>query len=349
MFGWLFGTSADSIMASTDTEDADILYAGQVNTPTRRKTVRELDEDGFNVTDLSSDELDQLEDQTVFYRHKMFTSGMDEKEQQETVAELKQIEEETGTEFVQDPYAAWFHKDKNRTAEHLDQIFEGRENVRMAQGISDEEAHDLLEENEIVAKPSRNCCGNGVRKLSEKEDLDSYIEDLEDEEYRLEEAIDHEEVMDCRAVVIGDGEDATVLEIAARENGNGFANNISNGGNYTDSGEIFDYEIDAAIQATEGLEIAAFDYMKTEDGEIIGLEVNSDMGTAINEKYSEEIDINKEISHYIESRTSDEIEYNLSEKEYAEHLEVTDTSPSSTYQKPSAEISPDAEPQVSPV
>lgn len=347
MFGWLFGNSADSIMASTDTADADVLYAGQTNTPTRRKTVRQLDEHGFEVTDLSTDELDQLDDQTVFYRHKMFTSGMDDEEQKQTVAELKKIEEETGAEFVQDPYAAWYHKDKNRTAEHLEEAFENRENVRMARGVEDEEAFEILEEDEIVAKPSRNCCGNGVRKLSDENELESYIEDLEEDEYRLEEAIDHEEVMDCRAVVLGDGKDATVLEIAARENGDGFANNISNGGNYTDSGEIFDYEIDAAIEATEGLEVAAFDYMKTEEGEIIGLEVNTDMGTAINERYSTEIDINGEIARYIESKADEEVEYSLADQRYAEHLEVTDTSP--VPEKPSARISADAKPKASPV
>lgn len=347
MFGWLFGNSVDSIMASTDTEDADILYAGQVNTPTRRKTVRQLDEDGFDVTDLSTDELDELEDQTVFYRHKMFTSGMSQEEQKETVSELKQIEEETDTNFVQDPYAAWFHKDKNRTAEYLEEAFEGQENVRMAESLEKEEALGILEEDEIVAKPSRNCCGNGVRKLSDNEELESYIEDLEEDDYRLEEAIDHDNVMDCRAVVLGDGEDATVLEVAARENGNGFANNISNGGNYTDSGEIFDYEIDAALEATDGLEIAAFDYMKTSEGEIIGLEVNSDMGTAINEKYSTEIDINNEITNYIESKIDGETDYSSSDQRYAEHLDVVDTS--SEIEKPSAKISADTNQKASPV
>lgn len=347
MFGWLFGNSVSSIMRSTDTEDAEILYAGQTNTPTRRKTIRRLDEKGFQITDLSTNEIDELDEQTVFYRHKMFTSGMTDEEQKETVAELKEIEEETQTEFIQDPYAAWFHKDKNRTAEYLEDAFEDKENVRMAQGFEEDEAFEILEEDSIVAKPSRNSCGNGVKKLEAEGELSSYIEDLEEDEYRLEEAISHQDVKDCRAVVLGEGEDATVLEVAARENGNGFANNISNGGNYTDSGEIFDYEIDAALDATEGLEVAAFDYMKTSDGEIIGLEVNTDMGTAINEKYSEEIDINDEIAEYIESRTVDDCEYKPSEQDYAEHLDVTNTR--EPLEKPSADISAEASQKTAPV
>lgn len=326
MFGWLFGKTTDSILSSTSTDDADVLYAGTVNTATRRKTVEQLDNDNFAVTDITPQDIDNLEDQTIFYRHKMFTSGMNQREQQYTVAELKRAEEESNVDFIQDPDTAFYHKDKNRTAEYLDQAFEDIENVRMAEGFDSEEALEILEEDEIVAKPSRSCCGNGVKKIDDSEVLEDYIEDLEEDQYRLEEAIPHdEEYKDCRAVVIGDGEEATVLEVAARQDGNGFANNISNGGEYADSGEIFDYEIDAALKATEGLEVAAFDYMKTPDNEIIGLEVNSDMGTAINEEYSEEIDINSEITRYIESRTDEDVTYNAPDTGYAEHLDVTQT------------------------
>ncbi|MFQ3307849.1 MAG: hypothetical protein ACI977_000060 [Candidatus Nanohaloarchaea archaeon] len=347
MFGWLFQSKSDRILSSTDTEDADILYAGQVDTPTRRKTINQLDKDGFKVTDLSAGEIDKLQDQSVFYRHKMFTAGMNEEEQKKTVADLKRIENETETGFIQDPYVSWYHKDKNRTADYLEQQFSEYENVRMTQEFNDEEAFEIIEENAVVAKPSRNCCGNGVRKLQEESNLESYIEELENDSYRLEEAIDHEDVKDCRAIVLGDGEDATVLEIAARENGAGFANNLSNGGNYTDSGEIFDYEIDAALDATEGLEVAAFDYMKTSEGEIVGLEVNSDMGTAINEEYSTEIDINEEIADYIHYRTKDNFEYDSLDQDYASHLEVTQTNKSG--KKPSTGMEGSMNQKAAPV
>jgi len=335
MFGWLFSRTVDDILAQTDVGEADILYAGQVNTPTRRKTVKELDEQGFEVTSISSEDIDELEDQTVFYRHKMFTSGMDDHERKETVEELARAEQENQElDIIQDPYTAWYHKDKNRTAELLEESFSGLENVRMAESFDEDEAYEVLEENELIAKPSRNCCGNGIKRIDEEEALENYLEGLEEEEYRLEEAVPHEEgFKDCRAIVLGDGEDATVLEVAARENGSGVANNISNGGNYTDPGDIFDYEIDAAIEATEGLDVAAFDYMKTPDGEIVGLEVNSDLGTAINEQYSTQVDVNQQISDYIASRSENE-DYDLPDREYMDHLEVrnmneTDQEPAS--------------------
>lgn len=327
MFGWLFGGTTDSILASTEVNEADILYAGKVDTATRRKTVKQLDKDGFSVTDISpSDVGEELKDQTVFYRHKMFTSGMSPDKEKQTVQQLKEAEEKHNIDFIQDPVTSWYHKDKNRTADLLSDAFKDKENVHMAETLSEDEAHQLLEQDEeVVAKPARSCCGNGVQKLDEEQSLEEYIENLEDDEYRLEEAVPHGEAyQDCRAIVLGEGEDATVLEIAAREGGKAFANNISQGGKYTDSGDIFDYEIDAAIEATEGLEVAAFDYMKTPDGEIVGLEVNSDMGTAINEEYSEEVDINGELTSYLEARSENE-GYEVSDQNYADHLDVKTT------------------------
>lgn len=334
----LFSNSTDRILSSKDIGEADVLYAGKVDTATRKKTVKQLNNDGFSVTDLSPSEIGEgLEEQTVFYRHKMFTAGMTAEEEKEVVQELKQTEEEYDVDFIQDPVAAWYHKDKNKTAEYLNDVFQGQNNVRMAETLSDEEAHRLLEEDQdIVAKPANSCCGNDVEKLDEEQSLEEYMENLEEEDYRLEEAISHEEgYKDCRAIVLGDGEDATVLEVAAREGANEFANNLANGGQYEDSGQIFDYEVDAAIEATEGLELAAFDYMKTPDGEIIGLEVNTDMGTAINEHYSE-IDVNKEISNYIEARSKGE-EYLLGDQKYSEHLDVEATESSSNQLENSVE------------
>lgn len=341
MFGWLFGSTTDSILSSAEVEEADILYAGQVDTSTRRKTVKQLDKDGFSVTDISPSDIgEELEDQTVFYRHKMFTSGMTPDEEKRTAKQLEEAEEEHNIDFIQDPVTSWYHKDKNRTADYLSSAFEDKDNVRMAETLTEDEAHQLLEEDEeVVAKPTRSCCGNGVQKLDEEQSLEEYVENLEDDEFRIEEAIDHgEDYQDCRAIVLGDGEDATVLEIAAREGGNGFANNISKGGQYTDSGDIFDYEIDAAIEATEGLEVAAFDYMKTPDGEIVGLEVNSDMGTAINEEYSEEIDVNRELTSYLEARSENE-EYNISDQKYADHLDVKTTEEASNQEESTLEAS----------
>ncbi len=325
MFGWLFERTVNDIIAENDVEEADILYAGKVDTPTRRKTVEELDEQGYDVTTVTPDDLDELDDQTVFYRHKMFTSGMTDQESKEAAEQMATAAQETDIDIIQDPQMSWFHRDKNRTSEMLEYAFTGMENVRMAQNYSEEEAFEILEGDEVIAKPTNECCGNGIQKIEDAQSLEEYVEEFEQDGYRLEEAVPHEEgYKDCRAIVLGDGEDATVLEVAARENGEGIANNISNGGNYADPGEIFDYEIDAAIEATEGLEIAAFDYMKTPDGEVVGLEVNPDLGTAINEEYSEEVDLNQEISDYIAARSENE-GYEVTDDRYMDHLEVQDT------------------------
>ncbi len=340
MFGWLFDRTVHDIIRETDIEEADILYAGDVDTPTRKKTVEELDEQGYDVTNVSSvDELEKLDDQTVFYRHKKFTSGMNDEESKKMAEQVSAAVEDQDIDFIQDPLMSWFHNDKNRTSEMLEESFSNLQNVRMAESYSEEEAFEVLEDDQVIAKPTRSSFGNGISRIEDSETLENYLEEFEREEYRLEESVPHEEgFKDCRALVLGDGEDATVLEIAAREDGDGIANNIANGGEYTDPGEIFDYEIDAAIQATEGLEVAAFDYMKTPDGEIVGLEVNSDPGTAINEMYSEEVDVNQEISNYIAARTENE-DYELAEDRYMEHLEVQETR--ETPQTPETPATPD--------
>jgi glutathione synthase/RimK-type ligase-like ATP-grasp enzyme len=172
MFGWLFGNRVNDVqrtLASTDVEDADVLYAGVRYDEAQAGFVEAMEDRGMDVTDLRPSQVEEedgelfvdgihaseLQDTVVFYREKSFDDGFEDGKEREKLEQVVRLDEQYGIEFVNTPRGAATCSDKLAAKERLEHASEldSEELMRFAEEKydegeqPDEEWMEFLEEN----------------------------------------------------------------------------------------------------------------------------------------------------------------------------------------------------------
>lgn len=309
--GWLFEDGTDRIFADTTLEEADVLYAGNVDTETRRNITGELVERDLDVTDLAPGDIEEIDgelyidgvhasalrDKTVFYRQKMFLAGLEDEEKAEKLGQVQALEEDYGLDFINSSHGATVCDDKQATKDVLEDAYAEVDGVDVPDTYTSMDDIAQLDEEETVVKKTREgSCGNGVEFLEAGE-----VEDFEEDVF-YEEFVDHyTEGKDMRGFVI-DGKPVGFAE-RTLESDEIEPKNLANDGHYRESGEVNWNEVYAVREASDALDVdvAAVDYVKQDDGSVKVLEVNATPGTKIDDLLDN--NLYGEIADHIEDST----------------------------------------------
>lgn len=293
--------------ASTSEPVDEVLFASSSSSdPTYRKVRHELEEDGIDVSRLDPNDVEERDgevfldgeraselDAKVYLRPKRWRSVEDDSELFRDLIDAQ----EDGVDFYGDPQAAMLAEDKKATKN----VFSSK-GVGSVDDFSYEEARSLLEGGEeVVVKPRYNSsCGEDVDLVSSVDELEAYDEEKLRDEMLIEEYLPQgsgEENADMRMVLTG--EDTVRAE---RVNGNGVANNLSNGGKYTEPPEMSDEEqyLEEVGSEVLGEGFYSIDYIRESDGSVKVMEINSTSGTGIDREM--EGDLYSSIAEGLKSR-----------------------------------------------
>lgn len=316
--GWLMEDGTDRVFAETSIDDADILYAGQVDTETRRGITGELLERGIDVTDLKPGDITEqdgelyvdgvhasmLRGKTVFYRQKMFLAGLSDEERESVLDEIRILEEDYGLDFVNPSLGSSVCDDKTATKDVLEEAYSGIDGVGVPDTYTSLDEIAELDEDEIVVRKAREgSCGEGV-EFVEAGDINEF-----DDNVFYEEFVDHyDRGKDMRGFLVNDrpvGFAERAMDTESLE-----PKNLANDGHYEASEAVNWNEVYAVAEAGKALDmdIAAVDYVKQEDGSVKVLEVNATPGTKINEIMDR--DLYSEIGDHLEERAVVSMENN---------------------------------------
>lgn len=246
-----------------------------------------LKNDGVEVEDLETDNIEVEEgevrvngekaselDAKVYLRPKRWT---DLDESPEDLLDLIMLQRE-GVEFYGDPQTALLAEDKKATKN----VFRSS-GIGTVEDFTYEEAVEEVEDGEeIVVKPRFNSSnGDGIETVSSTSELEEYEKAISSGEYLAEEMIEHGEGStnsDMRMIVTG--EDVIRKQ---RVDGDGIANNLSNGGSYAEADPMSYQELQLSAKASEimGNGFYSIDYIREDDGSVNVMEINSTSGTKI--------------------------------------------------------------------
>ena len=301
-------TDANRHFANTSLEEADFIYGGSGNRDTAGRIVNEAEDRGLDVANLTFDDIKDDEDfhevgekiqgKKLFYRHKAFSDVESVEGKIDLIDNLNILEEEYDVEIMNDPMTALAHDSKTIGNRLLEQNLTS-DVARTTEQYNEPEAKEEVKNRPVVLKPDEGMCGDGITKAESIEEIDNYLEDKNQEDIVFEEYIPHdidltersdeldeevyeeildeygEDITDGRAYIAG-GE---VVADTARENDEGLATNLYQGGDYTDPDNLDKEQERALAKAATGLDFAAVDYVHTDD-ELIIYEVNATPGTS---------------------------------------------------------------------
>ena len=296
-------TDADRHFARTGLEEADFIYGGSGNRGTAGRVVKEAEDRGLGIANLTFDDIESEEDlhnigekiegKKLLYRHKAFSNVDSVEEKIDLLDNLNVFEQEYNVELMNNPMASLAHDSKTVGKRLIDENLSG-DAARTPEQYSESEAREEVRDRPVVLKPDEGSLGNGVTKAESVKEIDRYLQGKDEEEIGFEEYIPHdldlserpdnldekfyEEILDEYGENIVDGRayiaDGEVVADTARENDEGLATNLAKGGDYTEPEELDERQEEALAQAATGLDFAAVDYVQTDD-ELIIYEVNA--------------------------------------------------------------------------
>ncbi|MFB6175473.1 MAG: RimK family alpha-L-glutamate ligase [Candidatus Nanohalobium sp.] len=273
----------------------EVLFASSSRSDDAYKKVKqELESSGVSVSRLDPGSVEEKDgevfldgepasevDATVYLRPKRWVSVEDNDDIYRKLIDAR----EDGVDFYGDPQIAMIAEDKKATKN----VFRSK-GVGALEDFSYEEALKRVEDGEeLVVKPRYNSsCGDGVELVDSRSGLEAYGEDtLEDmlvEEY-LPQGSDGENA-DMRMILTG--KDSVRAE---RADGNGVANNLSNGGEYVEPPEKSSEEqyLEEVGSEVLGDGFYSIDYIRESDGSVKVMEVNSTSMTGINREMEKDL------------------------------------------------------------
>lgn len=302
------GKTAEMEMNNTSLQDADIVYAADMERDMVKESAEMLQNEGYDITyfthedleeteegyEIDGEQIEALEDSTVFYAEESYLSGKREG-RQENRDGLREVEK-VADEFVNPVAGAELADDKLRAQQKMER--HGINTPDIFRDVDDLNRY-IEEGNTAVKKARKGSRGDGFELVEDD------VGELDDEAI-YQEAIDQtdENIEERRGFMIGD----RPVAIEARSTGNDRIEpqNIAAGGEYSSVNEISHGEVSDLRTASRifGEGITAVDYFKnTETGEITVLEANKTPYTGIN-SHSEE-DVHEEVAKHLAATRGD--------------------------------------------